>query len=101
MKFLPMNCELLLGQDWLERFGYQFQIPSFRINLPAYPETLVRVPTTEHGNRLVEAQKLQENIFSASSVVECKDSSFLCLIINLNSTDETLKSFQNLKSYQS
>ena len=24
---LPMNCDILLGQDWLERFGYQFQIP--------------------------------------------------------------------------
>jgi len=90
---LPMNCEILLGQDWLERFGYQFQIPSLGINLPAYSETLVRIPTTEKGNRLVEAQELQENVFCTSSVVECKDSSFLCLIINLNSTDETLKKF--------
>ena len=24
---LPMNCDILLGQHWLERFGYQFQIP--------------------------------------------------------------------------
>jgi hypothetical protein len=23
---LPVSCDLLLGQDWLERFGYQFQI---------------------------------------------------------------------------
>jgi len=88
-----MNCEILLGQDWLERFGYQFQIPSLGINLLAYLETLVRIPTTEQGNRLVEVQELQENIFCASSVVECKDSSFLCLIINLNFTDETLKKF--------
>ena len=36
---------------------------------------------------------MQENICCASSVVECKDSSFLCLIINFNSTDETLKKF--------
>jgi hypothetical protein len=56
---LRMNCELLLGQDCLEIFGCQFQIPSLGINLPAYSETLVRVPTTEHGNRLVEAQELQ------------------------------------------
>ena len=90
---LPMNCELLLGQDWLERFGYQFQIPSLGINLPPYSETLVHIPTTEKGNRLVEAQELQENIFCASGVVECKDSSFLYLIINLNSTDETLRKF--------
>ena len=88
---LPMNCEILLG---LERFGYQFHIPSLGINLPAYSETLVRIPTTEQGNRLVEAQELQDNIFCASSVVECKDSSFLCSIINLNSTDETLKKFR-------
>ena len=24
---LPVNCDILLGQEWLERFGYQFQIP--------------------------------------------------------------------------
>jgi hypothetical protein len=88
-----MNCEILLGQDWLERFGYHFQIPALGINLPAYSETLFRIPTTEQGNRLVEAQELQENIFCASSVVECKDSSFLCLTINLNSTNETLRKF--------
>jgi hypothetical protein len=68
-----MNCEILLGQDWLERFGYQFQIPSLGINLPAYLETLVRIPNTAKGNRLVEAQELQDNIFCASCVVECKD----------------------------
>jgi len=60
---VPMNCEILLGQDWLERFGYQFQIPSLGINLPAYLQTVVRVPTTEQCNRFVEAQELQENIF--------------------------------------
>jgi hypothetical protein len=86
--FLPVNCDILLEQDWLEMFGYQFQIPSLGISLPAYSETFVRIPTTERGNRLVEAQELQENIFCASSVVECKDASFLCLITNLNSTDE-------------
>ena len=25
---LPMDCEVLLGQDWLVRFGYCFQIPA-------------------------------------------------------------------------
>jgi hypothetical protein len=45
--FLPVNCDILLGQDWLEKFGYQFQIPSLGISLPAYSETLVRIPTTE------------------------------------------------------
>jgi hypothetical protein len=83
----------LLGQDWLERFGYQFQIPNLGINLPAYSETLVLFPTTKKGSRLVEAQELQENIFCASSVVECVDSSFICVIINCNSTDEILKKF--------
>ena len=60
---LPMNCELLLGQDWLERFGYQFQIPDLGITLPAQSETFVRIPTTEQGSRLVEAQELQEKCF--------------------------------------
>ena len=54
----------LLGQDWLERFGYQFQIPDLGINLPAHSKTLVRVPTTEKGSRLIESQELQENIFA-------------------------------------
>jgi hypothetical protein len=89
---LPINCEIL-GQDWLERFGYYFQIPAIGIDLPAYSEKLVQIPTTKHGNRVVEAQEIQENIFCASSVVECKDYSFLCLIINLNSTNETLSKF--------
>ena len=82
---LPVNCDILLGQDWLERFGHQFQIPDLGINLPAYSETVVQIPTTEKGSQLVEAQELQENIFCASSVVECVDSSFICLVINLQS----------------
>jgi hypothetical protein len=46
---LPMECDILIGQDWLERFGYHFQLPSLGISLPAYSETLVRVPTQERG----------------------------------------------------
>jgi hypothetical protein len=57
---LPVSCDILLGQDWLERFGYQFQIPDLGINLPAHSETLVRVPTTEKGSRLIESEELQE-----------------------------------------
>jgi hypothetical protein len=33
---LPMNCDILLGQNWLERYGCQLQIPSLGITLPAY-----------------------------------------------------------------
>jgi hypothetical protein len=90
---LPMTYDILLGQDWLERFGFNLQIPSLGITLPAYSETLVRVPTKEKGNRLVENQELQDNIFCASSVVECKDNTFLCLVVNLNSTEQKLKCF--------
>jgi hypothetical protein len=54
---------------------------------------LVRIPTQEKGNPLVEAQELQENIFCASSAMECVNNSFLCLLINLNSTEQTLKQF--------
>jgi hypothetical protein len=39
---LPVNCDILLGQDWLERFGYQFKIPDLGINLPSHSETLLR-----------------------------------------------------------
>ena len=59
---------------------------------------MVRIPTTDRVIRLVEAQKLQEKVFCASSVVECKDSSFFCLVLNLNSTDETLKKFPRTQS---
>ena len=44
---LPMDFDVLIGQDWLERFGYQFQIPNLGINLPACFETLIRIPTSE------------------------------------------------------
>jgi hypothetical protein len=88
---LPVGCDLLIGQDWLERFGYHFQIPQLGINLPAHSETLVRIPTKEKGTRLIESQELQDNIFCASSIVECDESSFVCLIINCNATDEVLK----------
>jgi len=87
-----MDCDIVIGQDWLERFGYQFQIPNLGINLPACSETLIRIPTTKKGTRLIEAHELQENIFCASSVVECVDSSFICLVTNCNPADEVLKS---------
>lgn len=90
---LPIECEMLLGQDWLERFGYQFQIPKLGIKLPAYSETVVRIPTTAKGCRLVESQELQENVYCASSIVECVDCSFLCLIANCNPTEKMLEKF--------
>ena len=84
---LPVNCDILLGQDWFERFGYQFQIRDLGINLSAHSETLVWVPTTEKGSQLIESQELHENMFCASGVVECADS-FICLVINCNTTDK-------------
>jgi hypothetical protein len=71
---IALNCDIL-RQDCLERFGCQFQIPSIGVDitLPAYSKTLVRIPTTERGCRLVEAQELQENVFCASSIVECSN----------------------------
>jgi hypothetical protein len=87
-----MKCDILLGQDWLDRFGYQFQIPNLGINLPAYSET-DRIPTTDKGSRLLETEKLQKKIFCASSVVECVGNSFICLIINCNASDKILRKF--------
>jgi hypothetical protein len=88
-----MECDILIGQDWLEKFGYQFQITELGIYLPTCSETLVRIPASEQGARLVEAQELQANVFCASSVVECVDSFYICLVINCNTTDEVLKTF--------
>jgi hypothetical protein len=61
---LPMNCEVLLGQDWLERLGCRFQIPIVGVDivLPAYLETLVRIPTTEKGRRLVKGKNCRKSI---------------------------------------
>ena len=97
----PLDCAVLLGQDWLECFGCRLHIPSVRVDiiLPAYSETLVRIPTTEKRSRLVQAQELQENIFCASSIVECVNSSFICLIINCNSTDESLRNFAQTQEF--
>ena len=97
----PLDCAVLLGQDWLECFGCRLHIPSVKVDiiLPAYSETLVRIPTTEKRSRLVQAQELQENIFCASSIVECVNSSFNCLIINCNSTDESLRNFPQTQEF--
>jgi hypothetical protein len=92
-----MNFDILRGQDWFEKFGYHFQIPELRITLPAYSETLVRIPTKEKGTRLIESQELQVNIFCASSVVECVDASFVCLVINSNSIEKTLHTFPQVQ----
>ena len=70
-----------------------FSNTSLGITLPGYSETVVQIPTTKKRNRLVEEQELQENVFCASSIVECVDSSFICLIMNCNSTEEILKKF--------
>ena len=98
---LSFGCALLLGQDWLECFGCRLHIPSVKVDiiLLAYSEILVRFPTTEKGSRLVEAQELQENIFCASSIVECVNSSFICLIINCNSSDESLRNFPQTQEF--
>jgi hypothetical protein len=61
--------------------------------LKTYSQTVVRIPNTEKGNRLLETEELQENIFGASNVVEFVDNSFLCLVINCNPTDKMLRKF--------
>jgi hypothetical protein len=71
-KIVPFNCEILLGQDWRERFGNQFQIPLLNITLPIYSETIVLIPTNEQGKRLVDTQEVQESTFCSSSVVNAK-----------------------------
>jgi len=98
---LPMNCDTVLGQGWLEQNGCRLQIPSMKIEilLPAYSETLVRIPTTEKGSRLVEAQELQESVFCASSIVECVNYSSICLLINCNPTEVTLKNFPHTQEF--
>jgi hypothetical protein len=37
-------------------------MPNLGIKRPAYSETLIPIPTTEKGHRLIEAQELQEKL---------------------------------------
>jgi hypothetical protein len=88
---LPIKCNILLGHDWLERFGYQFRILELGINLPAYSETLVRIPTVQIGSRLLETGITREHILCFKCNRICR--LFIRLVINCNQTDKILRKF--------
>jgi hypothetical protein len=71
-----------LGQDWLEGvgFGIQGRPPTV---IPPYSEQIVKCKTEEKGVRFIERQLLQPGLIAVSSLVECKDNEFPCLIVNL------------------
>jgi hypothetical protein len=79
---LPRNLDLILGQDWLENNGYSIQKKT-PVVIPPYSEQFVRCGTKERGIRYIEHQTLQPGLICASSSVNCEDSIFPSLVVNL------------------
>ena len=94
---LPLNYDLVIGQDWLKRFGVQFSIPTLGVTIPARSEKIVKFPTNETGTRLIESQELEPNIFCASSITQCKDNTFVCLLVNTSDREVEIKHLPKLE----
>jgi hypothetical protein len=85
---LPRGLDIILGQDWLENAGYGFQKKT-PVVIPPYSETVVKCKTIEKGIRFIEHQIIQPGLVCAASLVNCENSEFPCLMINL--TDQPIR----------
>jgi hypothetical protein len=79
---LPRNLDLILGQDWLENNGIGLQKKT-PILIPTYSEQFVKCGTRERGFRYIEHQTLQLGLVCATSLVNCENVVFPCLVENL------------------
>jgi hypothetical protein len=79
---LPRNLDIILGQDWLDKAGYEFQKKISTI-IPPYSEQVVKCKTNEKGTRFIEHQILKPGLICASSLVNCENFEFPCLVVNL------------------
>jgi hypothetical protein len=79
---LPRKLDIILGQDWLDSAGYGFQRKT-PVIIPPYSEQIVKCKTTEKGVRFIEHQITQPGLICASSLVNCENYEFPCLMINL------------------
>jgi hypothetical protein len=91
---LPRNLDIILGQDWLEEAGYNFQKRE-PIMIPPYSEQVIRCRTSERGVCFIEHQLLQPGLMAASSLVNCQANEFPCLVVNL--TDQTINMIKSPK----
>jgi hypothetical protein len=84
---LPRNLDIILGQDWLDNAGYGFQkkIPTI---IPPYSEHVVKCKTNERGIWFIEHRILKPGLICASSLVNCDNCEFSCLVVNL--TDQPI-----------
>jgi hypothetical protein len=80
---LPRNLDIIFGQDWLEKAGYDFRKKTPDI-IPPYSERVVKCRTTERGVRFIDHQVLQPGLICAASLVNCEAAEFPCLVINLS-----------------
>jgi hypothetical protein len=78
---LPRNLDIILGQDWLQEAGFSIQ-KKMPLNIPPFSEQLIRCKK-EKGVHFIEHQLLQSGFIAASSLLECKDEEFPCLVVNL------------------
>jgi hypothetical protein len=85
---LPRNLDVILGQDWLDNAGHGFQkkIPTI---IPPYSAHIVKLKTNERGIRFIEHQILKPGLICASSLVNCENCEFSCLMVNL--TDQPIR----------
>jgi hypothetical protein len=79
---LPRNLDIILGQDWLDNAGYGFQKKT-PVLIPPYSAQVVKCKTLERGVRFIEHQINRPGLICASSLVNCENFEFPCLMINL------------------
>jgi hypothetical protein len=68
---LPRKLDMILGQDWLEKEGYNFQ-KNTPIIIHPYSEKVVKCKTQEKGVRFIEHQVTQPGLICATSLVNCE-----------------------------
>jgi hypothetical protein len=79
---LPRNLDIILGQDWLEKAGFNIQRRE-PVIIPPYSEQVIKCRTKEKGVRFIEHQLIQPGLIVASSLINCKNEEFPCLVVNL------------------
>jgi hypothetical protein len=84
---LPQNLDVILGQDWLKKSGYNIQ-KEVPIMIPPHSEQVIKCSTNEKGVRYIEHQLLEPGLIAASSLVNCETNEFPCLVVNF--TDQCI-----------
>jgi hypothetical protein len=77
---LPKDLDVILGQNWLEKAGYDIQkeVPNM---MSQYSEKVIKCSNNEKGIRYIEHQIFQPGLIVASSLVNCIANEFPCLVV--------------------